>query len=153
MICSLDSWFGDNQERLSLNYNVSATDIQQTYAVPFVYAIQDGGVTSIMCAYDSQDGYPMCMHPSMQNILREQLGFKGFVVSDLGAIQYAYDHHHAYPNLTAAVAAALNAGTDLALGGEFAQTLQEALDLGLIQENDINKALRRAMMTRFQLGM
>ena len=85
-----------------------------------------------MCAYDGQNGtnsqwphpdgaepwgVPMCLHPNLATLLRGQLRFDGYVISDEGAITFAGPGYHGYTSsVQDAACLAMNAGTDLALG-------------------------------------
>jgi beta-glucosidase len=119
----------------------------------FETAIREGGAYSVMCAYNRVDGLPACASPRLLNdILRKQWGFGGYVVSDCGAVGDIYLNHKTAPNPAAGVAAALKAGTDLNCGVEY-ENLLAAVHGGLLAESDINQALGRLLMARFKLGM
>jgi beta-glucosidase len=149
---SLDSLGSNKQARLYIDYNLTAADVQQTYLVPFQYAVQGGNTSGIMCAYDSVGGIPMCLNPLIQSLLREQLNFTGYLVSDLGAIDFSTTTHHYTPNDTIASALGLKAGTDQCLGEEYRTNLAAALAAGEVTQADIDVSLARALVSRFQLG-
>ena len=92
----IESWAGDGQYRLSHSYNYSEVDLQQYYEVPFAAAVA-AGVSAVMCEYSGQNGtnpawprpggtepwgVPLCLHPNLQAVLRDQMGFQGYVISD-----------------------------------------------------------------------
>jgi beta-glucosidase len=97
-------------------------------------------------------GVPMCLNPYIQELLRNQLGFKGYVVSDLGAIDFAVKTHNYTANDTIASALGVLAGTDQDLGEEYHNFLAQALSEGFLTEADIDLALSRVLVSRFQLG-
>ena len=125
----------------------------ETYLPHFEAAIKEGGAFSVMCAYNSVGGLPACANPRLlQDILRKQWGFKGYVVSDCAAIQDIYLNHKKQPGQEEAVAAAIKAGTDLNCGVEY-RAATAAVRKGLLAESDIDQALRRLLSARFKLGM
>lgn len=146
---------------------MSEADIQQTFLPPFAAAVR-AGVSSVMCAYDGQNGtntawpepdgpepwgVPMCLHPDMQRLLRDQLGWPGYVISDEGAITFAGPGYHGYTSSVRDVAClAINAGTDLALGGEFGPYLATCVAAGNVTAARMAQALTRTLTAHFRLG-
>jgi beta-glucosidase len=106
-----------------------------------------------MSAYSSVDGVPDSANPTLlQKILRDKWGFRGYVVSDCGAIYDIFTGHHYTNNLAEAAAAAVKAGCDLECGDAY-KHLKEAVQQGLIDEKTINLSAERLMEARFRLGM
>jgi beta-glucosidase len=164
----IESWAGDGQYRLSHSFNVSATDVLQYYFPPFKAALL-ANVTAVMCAYDGQNGtnpawpnplgpepwgVPMCAHPIMDELLRDPaLGWEGYVITDEGSITFmTKGYHHYVDDATQAACLAMNAGTDLALGGEFADTLATCLAQGNVTDARLRQALARVLKAQFDLG-
>lgn len=144
---------GPEPERHSFDAQISDTDLHESYLPHFEAAIKEGGAGSIMCAYNRVDGTPACASPELlDNILRKQWGFQGYVVSDCGAIGDIYRTHKFAANAMEAAAKALLAGTDLSCGNEYSN-LAAAVHAGLIQEADVDRALKRLLRARFRLGM
>ena len=144
---------GPESERHTFDAVVSEQDLRETYLPQFEMAIKDGGAYSVMCAYNRVDGLPACASPRLlDQILRKEWGFKGYVVSDCGAISDIYRNHKTSPSAPAGVAAALKAGTDLACGVEYTNLLP-AVRAGLASEADVDRAVRRLLLARFKLGM
>src|SRR5262249_4689443 len=144
---------GPEPLRHSFDAKPSEQDLWDTYLPHFEAAIREGGAYSVMCAYNSVDGLPACANPRLINdILRKQWGFQGYVVSDCGAIGDIYLNHKAAPNAEQGVARAIKAGTDLNCGIEYKSVLP-AVNSGLLAESDVNRALRRLLVARFKLGM
>jgi beta-glucosidase len=128
-------------------------DLWDTYLPHFEAAVRDGGAYSVMCAYNSVDGLPACENPQLLgDILRQQWGFQGYVVSDCGAIGDIYLNHKKAPDAAEGVARAIKAGTDLNCGVEYGNAL-EAVHKGLLLESDINRSVGRLLLARFKLGM
>ena len=87
----------------------------------FEAAVRDGGIRSMMHAYEDIDGVPcVASHELLTTILRDEWGFEGVVVSDYNAIEQLVDGHDLVPDLAAAAGLTLAAGTDLELPGTAA---------------------------------
>jgi beta-glucosidase len=133
--------------------DISETDLRDTYLPHFEAAIKEGGAFSVMCAYNSVDGQPACANSTLlTDVLRKQWGFKGYVVSDCGAIADIYLNHKFVPTAEQGVARAIQAGTDLNCGVEYGN-LAAAVRQGLVKEVEIDQSLRRLLIARFKLGM
>jgi len=144
---------GPESERHTFDAVIDDRDLFDTYLSQFESAIREGGAASVMCAYNSVDGAPACASTRLLgDILRKQWGFQGYVVSDCGAIGDIYLHHKFAPNAGEGVARALQAGTDLNCGVEYANLLP-ATQAGLLAPADIDRALARLLRARFRLGM
>jgi beta-glucosidase len=108
-----------------------------------------------MCAYQRLDDEPCCGNNRLlQNILREDFGFKYMVVSDCGAITDFYNSHKVSSDAMHAAAKGVLAGTDVECvwDGYAFKYLPEAVSRGLITEEEINKHLLRVLTQRFELG-
>lgn len=143
---------GPEPLRHSFNAKVSESDLRETYLSAFRTLVVDAGVYSVMGAYNRFRDFPCCANPILYGILRNEWGFKGYVVSDCGAISDFYRFNGYAKDATEAAAQAVRAGTDLECGSDY-KNLKEAVDLGLLTEDDINKAVRRVFTARFKLGM
>ena len=148
-----DAYSGPELLRHKFSANVSMRDLYDTYLPAFKAAIMRGHAFSIMGAYNALNGVP-CNADTflMTYLLRDKWGFKGYVVSDCGAISDIYLGHHYAPTLAAASADAVNAGCDLSCGTEFS-TLDQAVKEHLISVATIDTAVTRLMLARFKLGM
>jgi len=91
-------------------------------------------------------------NPVLYGILRNEWGFKGYIVSDCWAISDFYNASHFAKDATEASADALKAGTDLECGVDY-KNLVDAVKKGLLTEADINIAVKRIFTARFKLGM
>jgi beta-glucosidase len=132
---------------------VDERDLWETYLPHFEAAVREGGASSVMCVYNSVDGQPGCASPRLlDDILRKQWGFKGYVVSDCGAIGDIYLNHKFAPTAAEGVAKAIKAGTDLNCGVEYVNLLA-AVRGGLLEESEIDRVLHRLLLARFRLGM
>jgi len=144
---------GPESTRHVFDARVSETDLRDTYLPQFEMAVKDGGAFSVMCAYNRVDGLPACANPPLlENILRKEWGFPGYVVSDCGAVGDIYQGHKTAKNAAEGVAMAVKAGTDLDCGLEY-ENVVPAVRQGLLAEKDVDTALRRLLRARFKLGM
>jgi beta-glucosidase len=144
---------GPEPLRHSFDARAGEHDLDQTYLAAFRAAVVDGGAYSVMCAYNRVNGTPACANPSLlQEVLRGDWKFKGYVVSDCGAVRDIFRGHEFKPSLAEAAAAAVKAGTDLTCGSEY-KALPEAVKAGLLTEADMDRALVRLFTARFKLGM
>src|SRR5947209_11936571 len=128
-------------------------DLEHTYLPAFQATIMEGGADSVMCAYNRVNGAPACASTFLlQDKLRDAWHFKGYVVSDCGAIADIYEGHHYADSMAEASAKAVKAGTDLTCGHEY-KTLVDAVQKGYIQEREMDESLKRLFVARFRLGM
>ena len=141
------------------NIFVNDTDLYNTYLPAFKAVVQEANVQSVMCAYNRFRDKPCCGSDLLlRNILRNEFGFKGYVVSDCGAITdfYKPENHDMVKTPARAWGWSIAAGTDINCEESKAflqDSLQYALKAGVISEKDINLSLSRLLKARFQLGM
>ncbi|HKO16838.1 MAG TPA: glycoside hydrolase family 3 C-terminal domain-containing protein [Gemmatimonadaceae bacterium] len=144
---------GPEPARHSFDAEVSERDLRESYLPHFEAGIREGGAYSLMCAYNRVDGKPACGNDVLlQQILRGEWGFRGYVVSDCGAIDAIYLRHKVVPTAAAAAALAVRTGTDLECGGVY-EHLVEAVQQGLVSEAQIDTSVTRLFLARFRLGM
>jgi beta-glucosidase len=144
---------GPESERHTFDAKAMERDFRETYLAAFRAAIVEGKAGSIMCAYNSVNGEPVCASPRMMTeILREEWGFGGYVVSDCDAVKDIYEKHKFKQTPEEGVAVAVKAGTDLTCGYEY-RALIPAVKQGLISEAEIDTAVKRLFNARFRLGM
>jgi beta-glucosidase len=144
---------GPEGERHSFNAKVSEKDLRETYLPAFRDCVKEGKVESVMGAYNRTNGEVCCGSKRfLTEILREEFGFAGHVVSDCWAINDFHENHKITKNAAASAAMAVKNGCDLNCGCAF-EKLLEAVEQGLLDEASIDKALTRLMSTRMRLGM
>ena len=136
--------------------DISLRDLTETYLYAFERLVREGHVKEVMCAYNAFEGEPCCgSNTLMVQILRNQWGYDDVVVSDCGAIDdfYAksYENHRTHPDAASATADAVISGTDLNCGGTY-RHIPEAVERGVLTEEQVNKSLFRLLRARFQLG-
>ncbi len=143
---------GPEPLRHEFDANVSDRDLRETYLPAFRTLVVDGGVYSVMGAYNRLHGQACCASTELSGILRGKWGFKGYVVSDCWAIADIWQTHKIVKDAAEASALAVKRGTDLECGDSY-KTLPEAIKRGLLTEKDIDVAVGRLMTARMKLGM
>jgi beta-glucosidase len=144
---------GPESKRHRFDAEPPERDFYETYLPHFEMAVREGHVGGVMGAYNAVFGQPACANSQLlTDILRRQWGFNGYIVSDCGAIEDIFAHHHYANTPEAAAAAAVKAGCDICCGGDY-NALLKALQKGLITEEEIDGALTYALTARFRLGL
>jgi beta-glucosidase len=144
---------GPEADRHHFDARPSKKDMRETYLPAFRKCVQQGKAASIMGAYNRTNTEPCCASKALlQEILRDEWGFDGYVVSDCGAINDIHAHHKVTNTPQESAALAVKNGCELNCGGVFA-SLVAAVEEGLISEQEIDKALTRLFAARFRLGM
>ncbi|HWB53872.1 MAG TPA: glycoside hydrolase family 3 C-terminal domain-containing protein, partial [Tepidisphaeraceae bacterium] len=170
---------GPEIDRHFMDLHPSRRDLYETYLPAFEAAVRQGHVGSVMGAYSALYGVPDCSNSFLlKDILRNTWGFNGFVISDGGAIWDVWAQHKYVATAEAAAAVSVKAGCDMCSGnsnppaevlqhsnewtpdtlgwldgGEAYKSLPKAVKEGLINEKQIDVAVRRALMARFRLGL
>jgi len=144
---------GSEYNRHWFNAVVNKQDMFDTYLPAFESLVTNGKVYSIMGAYNRVDGVPACANAFLlDTMLRQRWGFKGYVVSDCGAITDIFRGHKYAETESQAAAFAVKAGCDLTCGSEYI-SLEEAVAKGEITEQQINVSVSRLLLALFKLGM
>jgi len=131
----------------------SKKDIRETYLPHFKECVKEAKCVSIMGAYNRTNGEACCASKTLlQEILRDEWGFDGYVVSDCGAILDIHQHHTLTSTPEQSAALAVNNGCDLNCGQVFASLLA-AVKQGLISEETVDRSVKRLMEARMRLGM
>ncbi len=144
---------GPEPLRHSFDVDVSDRDLYETYLPAFKACITEGGAYSVMGAYNRFRGESCSASEFLlDRTLREEWGFEGYVVSDCGAIWDIYNGHHIFETAAEASALAVKMGCDLTCGREY-RALYEAVEKGMITEEEIDVSLKRLMTAKMRLGM
>jgi beta-glucosidase len=151
---------GPESTRHSVDVPASRHDMEDTYLPAFRATVMEGKAQSVMCAYNSLNGQPACANTTLlDEHLRRDWGFQGYVVSDCGAMTDIFEGHHYSKTIEQAAADGFKAGMDLVCGWPASHVAFEregilhALQQGLLPEADADRALRRLFTARFRLGM
>ena len=144
---------GPEPIRHEFNAEVSAKDLHETYLPAFEAAVKEAGVAQVMGAYNRTLGEPCCASELLlQKILREDWNFRGMVVSDFTALKDFHTGHKVTKDAPESAALALKHGCDMNLGFVY-MDLPEALERGLVTEEDIDNACVNVMIQRLRLGL
>ncbi|WP_430817834.1 glycoside hydrolase family 3 C-terminal domain-containing protein [Carboxylicivirga sp. RSCT41] len=139
--------------RHSFNAYSSPKDLYETYLPAFKMLVTKYGVESVMCAYNRTLDVPCCGSTLLlTDILRNNWGFKGHVMSDCGALANFHGLHEYTNNARESSAEAIKHDVSLNCGSTY-QNLAETVKAGLISEADIDRNLRLLWRTRFKLGL
>jgi len=141
---------GHNGGSISTGYR----ELFQSFLPPFRAAVQ-AGAQSIMTAYNSIDGVPCSANEFLlTDVLRQQWGFQGFTVSDLGSISGLVNNHHVAATPAEAAALAINAGLDDDLSGYgYDQELLAAIQQKLVSLEVLDRAVGRVLRVKFEMGL
>jgi beta-glucosidase len=144
---------GPESDRHHFDAQVTERDLRETYLPAFEACVRESKAASVMGAYNRVNGEPCCASPTLlEEILRREWGFGGYVVSDCGAIRDIYEHHQVVSTAEEAAALAVQHGCDLNCGSVYLSLLG-AVEQGLISEQAIDRAVERLFTARFRLGM
>jgi beta-glucosidase len=153
---------GNNEEhnRFECKAVMSERSLRSYYLPAFKELITEGKAQSIMSAYNAINGVPCTANKwLLTDILRNEWGFNGYVVSDCGAVGNIFSPHNYAPTREDAAAMAIKAGLDLECAGYcndcfiYRDFLPKAYNLGKVTESEINTAAFRVLRTRFKLGI
>jgi len=145
---------GPEADRHTFNVVVGERDLWETYLPAFRDLIVEAKAYSVMGAYNRVDGESASASwRLLQDILRNQWKFDGYVVSDCGAIHDIFANHKIVNSAEAAAAIGVRRGCDLNCGGVYQKSLLEAVQKGMIDEAEIDLAVYRLMLARMKLGM
>jgi beta-glucosidase len=144
---------GPEKDRHIFNAVVSKRDLRETYLPAFRKLVTEAKVESVMGAYNRTLDEPCCASQLLiEDILRGEWGFDGHFVSDCGALTDFHLNHKVTQDAPESAALALQKGCDLGCDHVFNE-IPEAIQRGLISEEDVDRSLARALATRFKLGM
>lgn len=146
---------GPERDRHRFNAQPSERDLYETYLPQFERVVREGKVAGVMSAYNALNGIP-CSASSflLDDLLRKQWGFEGYIVSDCDAIRdiWGQRQHRYVDTPEKAAAAAIKAGCNLCCGGDY-NALVRAVQQGLVTEKEVDNALYHTLWTRFRLGL
>ena len=152
---------GPEPTRHFADVDVSRHDIEDTYLPAFRAAVVEGHAGSVMCAYNAVNGEPACASPFLlQHTLRGAWGFKGYVVSDCGAVRDIFEGHRYRTSQPQASGVSLLRGMDNecitfgdVIGHDDYQPYIDAVRQGHLPEKAVDTALIRLFTARMRLGM
>jgi beta-glucosidase len=137
--------------------NMSWRTLREVFLEPFRACVEEGGARSIMAAYNTIDGTPCSSNKILlTDILRNEWGFKGFVISDYSGIPGVHNPHKVAQSYAEGQAQCFEAGLDVGLGfGDLAAyfLLPELVAQGRISEAAVDVSVRRVLTVKFDLGL
>jgi beta-glucosidase len=133
-------------------------EVRSVMLKSFEPAIREGHAMAVMAAYNDIDGVPCTANPwLLERVLRNEWGFRGFVLSDLGAIRRLYDTHHVADTPADAACLALNSGVDMQFFDFDHNVFQNAIINGVkdgqVSEATLDAAVSRILRVKFLLGL
>ncbi|KAK6171512.1 hypothetical protein SNE40_019687 [Patella caerulea] len=149
-----DGWAGP--QYLDFDAQITMRDWRTTF-LPAFRACVKAGTYNIMCSYNSINGIPSCANKELlTDILRDEWGFKGYVISDADAVSNVVTKFHYRNNSVDAAAACVNAGCNIELGLSFLlnvyQSIGQAVSEGKLQESKVREMMKPMWYTRMKLG-
>ena len=135
--------------------DVSERTLREVFFPPFKAAIQQGGDWNVMMSHNELNGIPCHTNIWLMNdVLRKQWGFKGFVVSDWMDIEHCVDQHRTAANNKEAFYQSIMAGMDMHMHGpEWQTAVVELVREGRIPESRIDESVRRILTVKFRMGL
>jgi len=144
---------GPEAVRHHFDAKANAKDMNETYLPAFEATVKEAEVESVMGAYNRVNGEPACGSETLlKKTLRGKWGFKGHVVSDCWAVRDFHENHKVTATAPESAALAIRNGCDLNCGNTYLHML-EAVQEGLVTEEQITTACERLFTTRFLLGL
>lgn len=135
---------------------VSERDMREIHCKPFQCAITEAGLKSVMNSYCSVNGEPVVGSKKMlTDILRGEMGFQGFVVSDYLSLDRLVDPFAVAENFEEAGIRAIQAGLDVEYPRSkgFSYKMKESIESGRLSMDIIDQAVRRVLTQKFELGL
>lgn len=125
---------------------------REYYSYPFYKGVVEGGSRAFMAAYNKYIGIPCTVHPVLKEVAVNEWGQNGIICTDGGAFRHLVNLHNYYDDFPEAAAACIKAGITMFL--DFYQpALKEALEKGLVTEEEINEAVRGTLRVMLKLGL
>jgi beta-glucosidase len=136
-------------------------DVENIYLAPFRAAIEEGEALGVMSSYNDYDGVPITGSKKfLTDKLRGEWSFKGYVVSDSGAVERLWDFHHTTATYEEAVRQAVEAGLDVRTAlGDYVQpdmyvnALRDLVRDGELSMKEIDERVRNVLRVKFLLGL
>ena len=134
---------------------VSERTLWEVFFPPFKAAIQQGGDWNVMMSHNELNGIPCHTNSWLMNdVLRKEWGFRGFIVSDWMDIEHCVDQHRTAANNKEAFYQSIMAGMDMHMHGpEWQTAVVELVKEGRIPESRIDESVRRILTVKFRLGL
>jgi beta-xylosidase len=159
VIATLKHFAGYSASKAARNHapvSIGPREFADNILPPFEQAIRIGGARSVMNSYTDIDGVPVASDPALlTDLLRNQWGFTGTVVSDYGAVAFLQLMHRVAGTEGEAAALALTAGIDVELPNTlcYGEPLLAEIEAGRVEETLVDRAVRRVLSQKLELGL
>jgi beta-glucosidase len=157
MICTPKHFVAHGSPVGGINLSAVEGGLKQLYSLylpPFEKVIREADPLSIMNCYSSYDGEPVAGSSFfLTDLLRKQLGFKGYVYSDWGSVSMLYDFHHTAAGPADAAFQALTAGIDVEAASSTFENLDSLIKTGKLSPQYIDRGVRHVLYTKFKSGL
>ena len=140
--------------RDSFDAILTKQDIADTYNIPFEACIKEAGSSCVMCAYNAVNGIPNCVNKDLLiDTIRNKYNLNGYIVTDCGAIDDVLYTHKYTNNTDQTVQLTLQNGINIECGNFLQNHTKQAYNNGIINELDIDLALKDSLKVQFRLGI
>lgn len=149
---------GGRDGKTRTNPHVAPREMRTLYIEPFRMAFQEAGALGVMSSYNDYDGEPITgSYHFLTEILRQEWGFKGYVVSDSEAVEFISSKHKVANTYEDGIAQAVNAGlnirTHFTPPADFILPLRKAVADGKISQETLDKRVAEILRVKFWLGL
>ncbi|MGE7824967.1 glycoside hydrolase family 3 C-terminal domain-containing protein [Paenibacillus sp. NPDC093718] len=155
-VATLKHFYGNNNEvdRGSASVSIDPRNKREYYLKAFEAPFREGKAGSMMTAYNGINGTPCNLNHEVNDIVKQEWGMDGFVVGDAGDVLGTVMDHHYVSSYAEAVAGSVKAGIDSITDDQDIsfRALRDALEQGLLEEQDLDHAIRNSFRVRFRLG-
>lgn len=149
---------GGRDEGTRTDPHVSPREMRTLYLDPFRVAFQEAGAMGVMSSYNDYDGIPITgSYYFLTQILRQEWGFSGYVVSDSDALEFLHTKHKVAESMEDAAAQAINAGLDIRTNfsspEDYLIPLRKAIVEGKISQSVLDQRVKEVLRVKFRLGL
>lgn len=154
---TLKHFYANNveEDRIKTSSSIDPRNKHEYYLEPFRRAVMEGNAEAMMTAYNEINGTPAIVNDEVLHIVKNQWGLKGHVVCDGGDFSQTVEYHKYYKTHAETLAYGLKAGIDCFTDSPdlVYPAAREALEKGLITEEDINQSIYNSFSTKLRLGL
>lgn len=149
---------GGRDEGTRTDPHIAPREMRTLFLEPFRKAFVEAGALGVMSSYNDYDGEPITgSYHFLTEILRQEWGFKGYVVSDSEAVEFLHSKHRVVKDQKEAAALAISAGmnirTHFTPPQDFILPLRQAIAEGLVSIETVNKRVKEVLKVKFLLGL
>ncbi|HEY8687671.1 MAG TPA: glycoside hydrolase family 3 C-terminal domain-containing protein [Chitinophagaceae bacterium] len=150
--------FGAREGQARTDPQMPKREVETLLLSPFEHVIKEAGIMGVMASYNDYDGIPIIgSYYWLTKRLREEFGFKGYIVSDSDALEYLFSKHHVAHDRDEAVAQSVNAGLNVRTNFSHPSTmilpLRKNVLEGKVSVQTLNDRVRDVLRVKFWLGL